>query len=128
MFKKTSAMFIAALLILTNLTTIVAQQSDAVALDRRVKAQVNDLGAGAKVTVFLKDGTKVRGSISQILDDSFDVTINKETQSSIISYRDVEKVKRRGWTTGAKVGIGVAVGAGVIVTMLAVLLSSSDGF
>lgn len=128
MFKKTPAIFIAALLILTNLTTIVAQQSDAVALDRRVKAQVNDLGAGAKVTVFLKDGTKVRGSISQILDDSFDVTINKETQSSIISYRDVEKVKRRGWTTGAKVGIGVAVGAGVIVTMLAVLLSSSDGF
>lgn len=128
MFKKNSAIFIAALLILTNLTTAVAQQSDAVALDRRVKAQVNDLGAGAKVTVFLKDGTKVRGSISQILDDSFDVTINKETQSSIISYRDVEKVKRRGWTSGAKVGIGVAVGAGVIVTMLAVLLSSSDGF
>lgn len=128
MFKKTSAIFIAALLILTNLSMIVAQQSDAVALDRRVKAQVNDLGAGAQVTVFLKDGTKVRGSISQILDDSFDLTINNETQSSIISYRDVEKVKRRGWTSGAKVGIGVAVGAGVIVTMLAVLLSSSDGF
>jgi hypothetical protein len=128
MFTKTSAMFLAALLILTNLTTIVAQQSDAVALDRRIKAKVNDLGAGAKVTVFLNDGTKLQGNISQILDDSFDVTVKKETQSRIISYRDVQRIKKRGLTSGAKVGIGVAIGAAAIVTVLVVIMASSDGF
>lgn len=127
MFKKTSVVFIAALLILTNLTTIVAQQSDAVALDRRIKAKVNDLGAGAKVTVFLKDGEKFQGNISQILDDSFDVTVKKETQSRIISYRDVQRIKKRGLTSGAKVGIGVAIGAAAIVTVLVVVIASSDG-
>jgi hypothetical protein len=76
--------------------------------------------------VFLKDGTKIRGNISQILDDSFDVTINKETQASIISYRDVEKVKRRGWTSTAKMGVGVAIGAGVIIAVIAVMVSSAD--
>jgi sRNA-binding regulator protein Hfq len=128
MFKKTSAIFIAGLLILANVNMIVAQQSDAVALDRRVKAKVNDLGAGAKVTVFLKDGTKIQGNISQILDDSFDVTVKKETQSRIISYRDVQRIKKRGLTSGAKVGLGVAIGAAAIVTVLVVVLASSDGF
>ena len=126
MFAKISGIFLAVLLVLAGAGDINAQQS-AVELDRRIKARVNDLGAGAKVTVFLKDGTKMQGNISQILDDSFDVTVKKETQSRIISYRDVQRIKKRGWTSGAKVGLGVAIGAGVIVTVLAVILASSDG-
>jgi len=126
MFTKTSFIFLAALLLIAGVDA--DGQQSAVELDRQIKARVNDLGAGAKVTVFLKDGKKIQGSISQILDDSFDVTIKKETQSSIISYRDVQRIKKRGLTSGAKIGIGVAIGAGVIVTLLVVVLSSSDGF
>src|SRR5215208_5410609 len=110
MFSKISTVFLAAVLLFASVSFAIGQES-ALTSDRKVKAKVNDLGPGAKVTVFLKDGSKVRGSISQILDDSFDVTVKKETQSSIISYRDVEKVKRRGWSTSAKIGLGVAIGA-----------------
>jgi sRNA-binding regulator protein Hfq len=124
MFSKTSSAFIAAVLLFANIGVVVGQES-VVALDRQIKARVNDLGAGAKVTVYLKDGTKVRGSISQILDDSFDVTIKDQTQSSVISYRDVQNVKRRGWTSSAKMGVGIAIGAGAIVGALFIMVSAS---
>jgi sRNA-binding regulator protein Hfq len=122
MFSKTSSAFIAAVLLFANIGVVVGQES-VVALDRQIKARVNDLGA--KVTVYLKDGTKVRGSISQILDDSFDVTIKDQTQSSVISYRDVQNVKRRGWTSSAKMGVGIAIGAGAIVGALFIMVSAS---
>jgi sRNA-binding regulator protein Hfq len=126
MFTKTSSIFLVVVtLLLANVDVIVGQQS-AVELDRRVKAQVNKAGAGGKVTVYLKDGTKIRGSIGQILDDSFDVTLNNQTQSSIISYRDVQKVKRRGWSTTAKVAVGGLVGAAALVGLLIVTLSADD--
>ena len=113
------------MLLLANVDEIVGQQS-AVELDRRIKKQVNKAGAGAKVTVYLKDGTKVKGSIGQILDDSFDVTLKNETQSSIISYRDVQKIKRRGWSTTAKVIVGGLAGAAVVVYILHKTLSADD--
>jgi hypothetical protein len=126
MFMKTSTVFLmAVILLLANVNVIVGQQT-AVELDRRIKARVNDYGAGAKVTVFLKDGTKVRGSIGQILDDSFDVTLNDQTQSSIISYRDVQNVKRRGWSTTAKVTVGGLIGAAALVGLLMATLSADD--
>src|SRR5215213_7230426 len=123
MLAKTSLVLFAVAFLFASANLTVGQES-AVAKDRKIKAQVNDLGAGAKVTVFLKDGTKVMGSIGQILDDSFDVTIKKETQSSIISYRDVDRVKRRGWSTGAKLWLGVAIGAAVVVTVIVVVVSN----
>ncbi|HEX6126628.1 MAG TPA: hypothetical protein VFZ23_14740 [Pyrinomonadaceae bacterium] len=126
MFIKTSTVFlVAVMLLLVNVDLIMGQQSP-VERDRRVKAQVNKAGAGGKVTVYLKDGTKIRGSIGQILDDSFDVTLNNQTQSSIISYRDVEKVKRRGWSTTAKVVVGGLIGATVLVYVLHKTLSADD--
>jgi len=123
MLRINLCMFLVTVLLLANTSMIDGQT--AIVLDRQIKAQVNDLGAGAKVTVFLKDGTKIRGSISQILDDSFDVTIKDQTQSSIISYRDVQKVKRRGWTSSAKVGLGVVAGAAAVIAVIVILVSSA---
>lgn len=126
MSTKTSTIFlIAVMILLANVDRVVGQQS-AVEQDRRVKAQVNKAGAGAKVTVYLKDGKKIKGSIGQILDDSFDVTLSKDTQSSIISYRDVQKIKRRGWSTTAKVLVGGVAGAAALVLLLHLTLSADD--
>ena len=123
MLNIISKIVIAAILLFAG-TQVLLGQSEGVAGDRRIKTQVNKLGAGAKVTVFLKDGTKVRGSISQILDDSFDVTLLNQTQSSIVSYRDVERIKRRGWTNPAKIAIGVGVGVGVAFGAIAIMLAT----
>jgi sRNA-binding regulator protein Hfq len=126
MFTKTSTIFLLAVFLLVANVDVISGQQSAVEQDRRIKAQVNKAGAGAKVTVYLKDGTKIRGSIGQILDDSFDVTLNKETQSSIISYRDVQKIKRRGWSTTAKVVVGGLAGAAALVLILHLTLSADD--
>ena|SRR5215204_3180657 len=125
MSSKISTIFLAGILLFASAGFAVGQES-ALTSDRHIKAKVNDLGPGAKVTVLMKDGTKVHGSISQILDDSFDVTVKKETQSSIISYRDVAKVKKRGWPTSLKVGAGVAIGAVALVLILHLTLSADD--
>ena len=126
MFKKTSTLFLAAILVFAN-THVLLGQTDGVAGDRRIKTQVNKLGTGAKVTVTLRDGTKVRGSISQIQEDSFDVTLAKQTQSSVISYRDVENVKRRGWSTTEKMGLGVGIGVGAVVVVIVLALAALKG-
>ena len=123
MIRTFSIFFLAAVLLIN--VKFAFSQTDAVAGDRRVRSQVQKLGTGAKVTVKMKDGTKLRGSVSQILDDSFDVTLGKAAQSSIISYRDVESVKRRGWTNSAKILTGVLIGGGAIVVVVAVLASKS---
>ena len=126
MIRKSSIFFLAATLFLVNVQ-FTFSQTDAVGGDKRVRSQVEKLGTGAKVTVKMKDGSKLRGSISQILDDSFDVTLAKAPQSSIISYRDVESVKRRGWTNSAKVALGVGIGVGAVVVVIGILVSSSGG-
>lgn len=123
MIRIISVLFFAAVVII-NVDSAFSQ-TDA-AGDKRVRSQVEKLGTGAKVSIKMKDGTKLRGSISQILDDSFDVTLGKAAQSSIISYRDVERVKRRGWTNSAKILTGVLVGGGAIVVVVAVLASKSS--
>ena len=122
MIRIISVLFFAAVVII-NVDSAFSQ-TDA-AGDKRVRSQVEKLGTGAKVSIKMKDGTKLRGSISQILDDSFDVTLGKAAQSSIISYRDVESVKRRGWTNSAKILTGVLIGGGAIVVVVAVLASKS---
>ncbi len=125
MSNNTLRLFLAIVLLFAN-TSMLLGQSDAMAADQRIRTQVNKLGSGAKVTVILKDGTKVKGSISQILEDSFDVTLENQIQSSIISYRDVENVKRRGWSNAAKIGLGVGIGAVVVVVVIVVALAKMD--
>ena len=88
----------------------------------KIKADVQKTGTGAKnakVVVNLKNGIKLKGYLSQILDDSFDITDPKTGQPTTIPYRDVAKVKRQGWSTGAKVALGIGIGAAVVT--LAVL-------
>lgn len=125
MLNKLSVVLIVAIFLSAN-TNALQAQSDPAAGDRAIKAQVNKLGTGAKVTVSLKDGTKVKGSIGQIHEDSFDVTLANQTQSSVISYRDVETVKRRGWSTGAKIGLGVGIGAAAIAAIVVTALATLD--
>ncbi len=78
---------------------------------------------GEKVVVTMKGGPKVKGIISNVLDDSFDLLDAKTRQPTTIPYRDVEKVKKQGWSTGAKVALGVAIGAGVVTAVVLGALS-----
>ena len=87
----------------------------------KVKAGVVRRGTGerSRVTVKLRDGTKLKGYISRAGDDSFAVTDTGTGRTSTVAYGDVAQVKGRGGlSTAAKIGIGVGIGLVVIIVGL----------
>jgi len=94
-----------------------------------VKVKVARLGVGekARVTVKFKDGTKLKGYISQVKDDEFIVRERKTDAPSVVLYRDVARVEsNRGHSTARNVTIGTVIGVGSVLTVLAILISSLD--
>ena len=89
----------------------------------KVKRQVEKRGAGeqSKVKIILKDRTEVKGYISRIDADSFQVTNKNTAQTRSISYADVEKVRGAGLPTGAKIAIAVGAAAAIAGGLAATL-------
>jgi len=92
------------------------------AADNKIKMDVTRRGTGekARVVVKTKAGASIKGNINRAGDDSFDLINSKTKQSQTIAYSDVEKVKKAGWSTAAKIGLGVAIG-GAAALVLALL-------
>ena len=103
-------------------------EKDAQTLEQ-VKVKVARLGVGdkARVTVKFKDGTKLKGYISQAKDTEFIVRDRKTDMPSVVPYRDVARVdSNRGHSTARNVAIGTAIGVGSVLTVLGILIASLD--
>ena len=85
----------------------------------KVKTAVQKRGTGehSQVKVTLRDKTEVKGYISQIGPESFQITDNKSGKVTPITYQEVEKARKSGLSTGAKIAIAAGVGAGVVVAV-----------
>lgn len=123
MFRKLLSLALAGLLLHTASVQPTFAQSKAGAqaqLIEKVKAQILHLGVGeaSRVTVRLRNNAKMEGYISQTGEDSFEVTNKKTGGATTIAYDDVAQVKGKGLSTGAKIGIGIAIGAAVTITAL----------
>lgn len=99
-------------------------------VEDKVKTFVTKRGTGpkAKVTVKLKDNTKLKGYISQAGNDSFTLADSKTGQLRTLNYQDVAEVKKPGglsWPAKIGIGIGAAVGA---LALLYAIGCSDDGF
>ncbi len=83
----------------------------------KVKSEVQERGTGerSRVRVTLRNKTEVKGYISQIDADSFQVTDKKSGQITTISYEDAMKIRRNGMSTVAKIAIGAGVVAGAMI-------------
>ena len=129
--KSTILCLIGITIFTTSLPNLAAQTVASSEIEK-VKAEVRKRGTGErpKVVVKMKDGRKIEGNISQVLDDSFDLLDAKTKQPTTIPYRDVAQVRKTGWSTAAKVGLGVAIGAGVVAAVIlgAVGAKGLDGF
>jgi len=96
-------------------------QSDPAA--EKIKAAVAKHGTGpkAKVTVKLKDKTKLKGYISNAGGDSFTLSDSKTGQARTLAYSDVAEVKKQGgMSLAAKIGIGVGAGLGALALTYAI--------
>lgn len=76
-----------------------------------------------RVKIRLRGGGEVKGRISQAGEDSFTVTNEKTGRQTEVAYGEVEKVKGRGWSKGAKIGIFAAVGAVAVAAVLAITIA-----
>jgi hypothetical protein len=95
----------------------------------QVKATVDRAGLGekARVTVWRRDGTKLKGFVSERRDGEFVIRDRKTNEPSIIPFAEVSRVEiNRGHSTARNTAIGVAIGAGAVLTTLALLIASLD--
>src|ERR1039458_9805841 len=103
MFKKTIAVALTA--VVTCLSSIAQARSETGGQAQgqpdkaaSVKAQVRKIGIGESfvVRVKLKDGTDLRGYLSQIENDSFTITDKATNKATSVSYGDVRSLKGKG--------------------------------
>jgi hypothetical protein len=95
----------------------------------KARAEVHKRGSGeqSQVKVSLRNKSEVKGYISHIDSDSFQVTDKKNGRVTTVAYADVDKVRGPGLSKGAKIGIGVGVGAAVAVGAFAAIAASWNG-
>jgi len=128
MLKKLSALALAALLLhpLVCVQSVFAKPNPAkeARLAEKVKDGIRKLGVGeqTRVSVKLRDRTKLTGFISTIEEDHFAITNAKTGVVTTVAYPDVTQVRGNNLSTGAKIAIGIAIGVGA--TLLALYLIS----
>ncbi len=132
MFKKClSLVFIGLLTFAVNLKFISAQSDTNNSIEvnkvEKIKTTVNRRGTGekSKVVVKMKNGTKLKGYISQTGEDSFDLTDSKTKQTTAVAYRNVAQVKKQGLSKGAKIALGIGIAAAVTVVVLGVAINNA---
>ena len=117
-------------LLFTFAQPVVAQQSEKQEMTaEQVKIKVAKLGIGekAKATIKLKDGTKTKGYVGQAGEDNFVIRDRKTNAPTTIRYADVAKVEaNRGHSTARNIAIGVGIGAGALLAIIAIVLSHLD--
>ena len=98
-------------------------------LMEKVRSKIARLGVGerARATVWLKDGSKFKGYISQARETDAVIRDRKTDAPTTVIYQDIARVDdNRGHGMLKAVAIGVAVGVGVIVTIAIIAASTFD--
>jgi hypothetical protein len=129
MFKQFMSVALIGLMVFSTSTAAFAQSSVSSQQTKteKIKAKIRKLGLGerVKVSVKLVNDSSYKGYVSQAGEDDFTV-IDKTGQSNIIKYSEVKSVSGKNLSTGAKIGIGIAIGAGAVLAVLGILIASLD--
>lgn len=97
-----------------------AEQARQARLIQKIKTSVLKLGIGrdARIEVNLRDKTKLAGFISRADDDSLGIASETTGAITSVAYADVTQVKGHNLSTGAKIGIGIAIGFAVVALII----------
>ncbi|HKR02110.1 MAG TPA: hypothetical protein VJT09_15635 [Pyrinomonadaceae bacterium] len=130
--KKILSLALVALMIHAASFTLLAGETRKERMKRamlaaEVKTGIAAIGTGksARVRVLLTDKTRYHGYVTEIGEDHFVVADAKTGVTSPIAYAEVAGIKGNNLSTGAKIGIGVAVAAAVVI--IAAIIASSGG-
>jgi hypothetical protein len=131
MLKTNLSLLIVSVLLLGTVSqpAFAKQSGSQVPTVEAVKSKVARLGIGAKAkaTIKLKNGTKVKGYVAQAGDDDFVMRDRKTDAPTTIRYADVLKVEEnRGHSTARNLTIGIVVGVGAVLAILGIAIAHLD--
>jgi preprotein translocase subunit SecF len=131
MMKTLLSLFIAVLVVggTVSQPALASQGDRQVPTVEAVKSKIarQGIGSKAKVTIRLKNGTKVKGYVAQAEENDFVIRDRKTDAPTTIRYEDVLKVEEnRGHSTARNIAIGVAVGVGAVLAVIGILISTLD--
>lgn len=104
---------------------ILAQQSlplDAQKIRKKVEKRAAD---NSRTKVKLRGDSTYIGTIGDVGDHEFTM-IDKSGNKQTIKYVDVKSIGGTGFSTGAKIGLGIAIGAGAVLGVLAAIVASDN--
>ena len=129
MFKKVCSVLLSALLLQAAAVPAFAgtEAEKEARRAEKVRAQVVKLGTGkdALVRVELRDKTKLEGYVSEVGAESFVVT-DKTGKATTVAYPQVGKAKGNNLSTGAKIAIGIGIGAAVTLLIVFLYIAAHD--
>jgi hypothetical protein len=131
MFRKyMSLVLVGMLLNLTFYSTAIANTEKDAKFAEKVKTNIVKLGIGqnARIKVKLKDGTKLKGYVSQINENSFVVTNETNGMTTEVPYPQAKQVKGNNMSTGVKIAIGIGILIGIVVVLALIVKSGGGGF
>ena len=123
MFKKYLTLILTILFINLSFSTVALAETKPekeAKFVEKVKLQIAKLGAGteSKVEVKLKDGTKLKGYVSNIGAESFSVTDAKTGAITEVPYPNAKQVKGNNLSNGVMIAIGIGLIAAFVVILV----------
>lgn len=127
MLKKYSSWLLAVMFLIVPSTPVAARNPQITAEQAKVQVAKIGLGEKARATITLKDGKKVKGYVARADENDFVIRDRKTDTPTTINYADVAKVERnRGHSTARNLAIGIGIGAGAFLAILAISLAHLD--
>lgn len=121
MLKRICSVALAALLLQAAAAPAFAKSSAEKEARRveKVRTQLAKLGTGkdAVVRIELRDKTRLEGYISEAGAESFVIT-DKAGKATTVAYPQVGKAKGNNLSTGAKIAIGIGIGAAIVLLII----------
>jgi hypothetical protein len=131
MYKRYSSLFLIVLLLHVTAAPCFAKPKEDKEAQRaeKVRQGILRLGVGkdARVSLKLKDKTRLVGYISEAKSESFVIKDMKTGASSVVAYPSVTQVKGHNLSTGAKIAIGVGIVAAIIILLILKKYCDNEG-
>lgn len=120
------------LLLTTNCFLALASQPQTTNPEEQIAKWKEDLkkrGTGEKSRweAELLDGRKVKGYASEIREDGITLVDCKTKETFAIAFSEIQSLKKSSLSTGAKIALFAALGAGAVMAIGALLLVTSEG-
>ncbi len=118
MLKKISAILLIGLIM--NVGVFAGGVEKETVFAEKVKFEVAKLGTGtdAKVKIKFKDGTKLKGYVTEIKSDGFVVIDEATGTTNEVSYSAPKQIKGNNLSNGAKIALGIGLIAGLIIIII----------